>query len=48
MEQADPYLEKDLMILKNENLHITDNGKFLGDGISSDLFFINSDNETSA
>jgi len=48
MEQAGPYLEKDLMILKNENLHITDNGKFLGDGISSDLFFINSDNETIA
>jgi len=48
MEQADPYLEKDLMILKNENLHITDNGKFLGDGISSDLFFINLDDEISA
>jgi oxygen-independent coproporphyrinogen-3 oxidase len=48
LEQADPYLKKDLMILKNENLHITAKGKFLGDGISSDLFFINSDDETSA
>jgi len=48
MEQADPYLEKDLIILKNKNLHITVKGKFLGDGISSDLFFINLDDETSA
>ena len=48
MEQAEPYLKKDLMILKNGNLHITAKGKFLGDGISSDLFFINSDTETSA
>ena len=48
MVQADPYLKKDLMILKNGNLHITAKGKFLGDGISSDLFFINSDAETSA
>ncbi|MCJ7758434.1 MAG: radical SAM family heme chaperone HemW [Gillisia sp.] len=48
MEQADPYLKKDLMILKNGNLHITAKGKFLGDGISSDLFFINLDDETSA
>jgi len=47
MEQADPYLKKDLMSLKNGNLHITAKGKFLGDGISSDLFFINLDDETS-
>jgi oxygen-independent coproporphyrinogen-3 oxidase len=48
MEQAHPYLKKDLMILKDGNLHITAKGKFLGDGISSDLFFINLDAETSA
>ena len=48
LEQADPYLKKDLMIFKNENLHITAKGKFLGDGISSDLFFINLDDETIA
>ncbi len=48
MEQADPYLNKDLMILKKGNLHITAKGKFLGDGISSDLFFINSDLGTNA
>ncbi|MBK5192155.1 MAG: radical SAM family heme chaperone HemW [Flavobacteriaceae bacterium] len=47
MEQADPYLEKELMIMENGNLHITGKGKFLGDGISSDLFFINLDAETS-
>jgi len=47
LDQADPYLKKDLMILKNGNFHITDKGKFLGDGISSDLFFINLDDETS-
>lgn len=41
MEQAIPYLEKELMIMKNGNLHISEKGKFLGDGISSDLFFIN-------
>jgi oxygen-independent coproporphyrinogen-3 oxidase len=48
LEQADTYLNKDLMIFKNENLHITAIGKFLGDGISSDLFFINLDDETGA
>jgi oxygen-independent coproporphyrinogen-3 oxidase len=48
LEQAGPYLKKDLMILKDENLHISAKGKFLGDGISSDLFFINSEDETSA
>ena len=48
LEQAGPYLMKGLMILKNGNLHITAKGKFLGDGISSDLFFINLDDETSA
>ena len=47
MEQADSYLKKGLMIFKNGNLHITAKGKFLGDGISSDLFFINLDDETS-
>ena len=45
LEQAGPYLMKGLMILKNGNLHITAKGKFLGDGISSDLFFINLDDE---
>ena len=48
LEQAGSYLMKGLMILKNGNLHITAKGKFLGDGISSDLFFINLDDETSA
>jgi len=48
MEQADTYLKKELMILKSGNLHITAKGQFLGDGISSDLFFINLDDETSA
>ena len=46
LEQALPYLEKELMIMENGNLHISGKGKFLGDGISSDLFFINSDAET--
>lgn len=47
MEQAIPYLEKELMIVENGNLHISEKGKFLGDGISSDLFFVNSDADTS-
>ena len=48
MEQSTPYLEKELMIIENGYLHISEKGKFLGDGISSDLFFINLDAETSA
>jgi oxygen-independent coproporphyrinogen-3 oxidase len=48
MEQAEPYLKKDLIIFKSGNLHITAKGKFLGDGISSDLFFLNLDDEESA
>jgi len=47
MEQAKPYLEKELMNMENRNLHISEKGKFLGDGISSDLFFVNSDTEKS-
>lgn len=48
MEQSGPYLKKELMIMKNGNLHISGKGKFLGDGISSDLFFINLDAKTRA
>ncbi len=46
MAQATPYLERELMIKENGELHISEKGKFLGDGISSDLFFINLDAET--
>ncbi|OAD45344.1 radical SAM family heme chaperone HemW [Polaribacter atrinae] len=40
-KQAEKYLEKELLILENRVLKTTQKGKFLSDGISSDLFMVN-------
>nr|WP_316912319.1 radical SAM family heme chaperone HemW [Aquimarina agarilytica] len=39
--QSQAHLKNGLLEIKNEHLHITKKGKFLGDGIASDLFFLN-------
>ena len=39
-QQAAKYLEQDLLILTNGKLLTTKKGKFLADGIASDLFFL--------
>jgi oxygen-independent coproporphyrinogen-3 oxidase len=40
-EQAQKHIEQDLLYLENDKLLVTKKGKFLSDGIASDLFKIN-------
>src|SRR5690606_33820604 len=40
MEQVQPLLRDELIEEKSGNLHITQKGKFLSDGIASDLFMV--------
>ena len=40
MNNAEKFLQKDLLIIENDTLFITEKGKFLADGIASDLFWI--------
>ena len=35
------YLEKELLFLNNQTIYITDKGRFLADGIASELFLLN-------
>lgn len=42
-QQAQKYLEKQLLIQLGDNLVVTKKGKFLVDGIASDLFVVNLD-----
>ncbi len=35
------HIENKTLEIKNEHIHLTKKGKFLGDGIASDLFFLN-------
>ncbi len=39
--QSKSHLQNGFLKIENEQLHLTKKGKFLGDGIASDLFFIN-------
>ncbi len=41
MQQAQPYLNQHLLYIDDEKLLVTKKGKFLSDGIASDLFKIN-------
>jgi len=41
LEQAQKHIEQDLLYLENDKLLVTKKGKFLSDGIASDLFKIN-------
>ncbi len=41
LQQAAPYLNEELLIVEDDTLKATRKGKFLTDGIASDLFFIN-------
>ncbi|MEZ4855009.1 MAG: radical SAM family heme chaperone HemW [Gelidibacter sp.] len=41
LKQADIHLKNDLLYLHANTLHVTKKGKFLSDGIASDLFKIN-------
>lgn len=41
LQQAAPYLNEGLLIVEDDTLKATRKGKFLTDGIASDLFFIN-------
>lgn len=40
LKQASPYLQKKLLVLESNTLKVTKKGKFLSDGIASDLFSI--------
>ena len=40
LEQSKEYLENEMLLLENKTLTITKKGKFLSDGIASDLFYI--------
>lgn len=40
MQQAKRYLENGLLLFENQTIMISRNGKFLGDGIASDLFMV--------
>ncbi|MDT0691090.1 radical SAM family heme chaperone HemW [Salegentibacter sp. F188] len=40
LKNADVLLEKELIKNKNQVLHVTSKGKFLSDGIASDLFYL--------
>ena len=39
--QAKKYIQEELLYLENETLKTTKKGKFLSDGIASDLFMLN-------
>lgn len=39
--QSDKYIQEDLLYIHNGNLKTTEKGKFLSDGIASDLFMLN-------
>ena len=40
-KQSEKYIEQELLYIENQILKTTQKGKFLSDGISSDLFMIN-------
>ena len=40
LEQAESHLQNELLILENQTLKVSKKGKFLSDGIASDLFWI--------
>lgn len=40
LKQAETHLQNDLLILENQTLKVTKKGKFLSDGIASDLFLV--------
>ena len=40
LKQAESHLQNNLLILENQILKISKRGKFLGDGIASDLFWV--------
>jgi oxygen-independent coproporphyrinogen-3 oxidase len=42
-QQADKYISDHLLIIENNVLKTTKKGKFLSDGIASDLFLLNLD-----
>lgn len=41
LQQAAPYLDRELLTREGETLRTTPQGKFLADGIASDLFMVN-------
>lgn len=41
LKQADPYLKKHLLFLDDDHLFTSRSGKFLADGIASELFMLN-------
>lgn len=41
LKQAEPFINKHLLYIDNEKLLVTKKGKFLSDGIASDLFKLN-------
>jgi len=41
LQQAEVFIEKQLLHLEHETLKVTKKGKFLSDGIASDLFMLN-------
>lgn len=41
LQNAEPYLKDEQLILENNILRTTKNGKFFTDGIASDLFYLN-------
>ncbi|GGB69573.1 coproporphyrinogen III oxidase [Flavobacterium suaedae] len=41
LKESETFIEKELLEIENGNLKVTSKGKFLADGIASDLFFIN-------
>ncbi len=43
MDQAGEQIEGGFLKIENGNLHVTEKGKFLSDGIAADLFLINLD-----
>ncbi|MBX2826778.1 MAG: radical SAM family heme chaperone HemW [Flavobacteriaceae bacterium] len=40
LEQAEAHLKENLLFLDGDSLHVTKKGKFLSDGIASDLFML--------
>ncbi|WP_158975491.1 radical SAM family heme chaperone HemW [Cellulophaga sp. L1A9] len=41
LQQAEKHIKQDLLVLENDTILTTKKGKFLADGIASDLFMIN-------
>ena len=41
IKNAQKYINKDFLFIKNDFLYISRKGKFLSDGIASDLFILN-------